>query len=156
MFGKRVVVLGGAGFVGRAVVNELSKQGYEVRVGVRRPERFRDYALFPNTKLFAIKDYQDEALLKGTFENCDIVVNLLADLTAGIEALPSKDLVLANQKVKKAIELSQAKRVVSLSQIGAGCYSSRKYAFCSSWASQMRLCWRLPIPKTPFYVPAYC
>lgn len=119
MFGKRVVVLAGAGFVGRAVVNELSKQGYQVRVSVRRPERFRDYALFPNTKVFAIKDFQDEAVLKNAFEDADIVVNLLSDLTAGIEAVPTKDLVVANQKVKKAIELSSVQRVISLSQIGA-------------------------------------
>ncbi|WP_024850281.1 NAD(P)H-binding protein [Hydrogenovibrio kuenenii] len=119
MFGKKVVVLAGAGFVGRSVVNELSKQGYQVRVCVRRPERFRDYGLFPNTKVFAIKDYQDEAVLKSALEDVDVVVNLLADLTAGIEAVPTKDLVVANQKVKKAVELSSAQRVISLSQLGA-------------------------------------
>lgn len=119
MFGKRVVVFGGAGFVGRAVVNELSNQGYQVRVAVRRPERFRDYALFPNVKLVCVKDYQDEIQLKAALIDTDVVINLLSDLTAGPELLSTNELVKANQKVKKVMELLSVQRVISLSQIGA-------------------------------------
>ena len=36
--GRLVTVIGGSGFVGRHVVQALSKRGYRVRVGVRRPE----------------------------------------------------------------------------------------------------------------------
>ncbi|MDX1796899.1 MAG: NAD(P)H-binding protein, partial [Hydrogenovibrio sp.] len=74
MFGKKVVVLGGTGVVGRAVINELSKQGYETRVAVRRPERFRDFALFPGTKLATLSSYDDVDQLKALFADTDIVI----------------------------------------------------------------------------------
>lgn len=119
MFGKKVVVLGGTGFVGRAVVNELSKQGYETRVAVRRPERFRDFALFPKTKLVALSSYGDASQLKALFADADIVLDLLADLTIGTERVAESDLVQVTQQVKRAIESSSVKRVVALSQIGA-------------------------------------
>ena len=49
ILGNKVSVFGGTGFVGREVVNELSKAGYEVTLLVRRPERYRDFALYANT-----------------------------------------------------------------------------------------------------------
>lgn len=119
MFGKKVVVLGGTGVVGRAVINELSKQGYETRVAVRRPERFRDFALFPGTKLATLSSYDDVDQLKALFADTDIVIDLLADLTVGTERVAEEDLVKATQQLKKAIELSEIKRVIALSQIGA-------------------------------------
>lgn len=36
--GKLVTIIGGSGFVGRHLVQELAAQGYRIRVGVRRPD----------------------------------------------------------------------------------------------------------------------
>ncbi|MDG4812153.1 NAD(P)H-binding protein [Hydrogenovibrio sp. 3SP14C1] len=125
MTGNKVVVLGGTGFIGRSVVNELSKSGYEISVVVRRPERFRDYMLYKNTKLVQIDSLLDSEGLKKAFMGTDVVVNLTADLTAKTEAVSEKDIVAVNQQIKKAVESAGIKRVVALSQIGADANNAR-------------------------------
>jgi len=113
------VVLGGTGFIGRAVVNALSKHGYEISVVVRRPERFRDYLLFPKTKLVQMDSLLSSEALVRVFKHAGLIVNCLADLTLKTEAVEENDYVAVHQQIKKAIETAQVKRVISVSQIGA-------------------------------------
>lgn len=119
MANKKAVVLGGTGFIGRAVVSALSKQGYENKVVVRRPERFRDYLLFPNTKLVQLDTLLSTEALAKVFKDADVIVNCLADLTLNTEAVDEKDYVTVHQQIKKAAETVHVKRVISLSKIGA-------------------------------------
>ncbi|AZR82924.1 NAD(P)H-binding protein [Thiomicrospira sp. S5] len=125
MTGNKVVVLGGTGFVGRSVVNELSKNGYEISVVVRRPERFREFLLFPKTRLVQLDSLLQTDGLKAILKGADIVVNLTADMTAKTEAVVDKELVQVNQQIKKAVESAGVKRVLSLSQIGADAGNAR-------------------------------
>ncbi|MBN2864378.1 MAG: NAD(P)H-binding protein [Thiotrichales bacterium] len=118
MLGKKVVVIGGVGFVGRAVVNELSKQGYETTVCVRRLERYREFALFPKTRLAHLPELSDVALNK-VMAGQDILINLTADMTAGTEALEIDKLVAATQKIKQVADHQGIKRVIQFTQIGA-------------------------------------
>jgi len=119
MVSNKVVVLGGTGFIGRAVVNALSKHGYEISVVVRRPERFRDYLLFPKTKLVQMDSLLSSEALVRVFKHAGLIVNCLADLTLKTEAVEENDYVAVHQQIKKAIETAQVKRVISVSQIGA-------------------------------------
>jgi len=116
MFGKKVVVLGASGFVGHAVVNELSKQGYEIVCCVRRPDRHRDLALYPNTKLVQVMEPTSESL-QSVLNGQNIVVNLLSDPSLASEA--PEDLVDLTQKLKQACDLTGIQRILQLSQIGA-------------------------------------
>lgn len=118
MLGNKVVVLGGAGFVGRAVVNELSKQGFETSVCVRRLERYREYALYPNTKLVELSEYSDEALNQ-VMSGQDILVNLIADVTTGTESVEIGQQVEVTQRIKQVVDHAGIQRVMQLSQIGA-------------------------------------
>ncbi len=118
LLGKNVVVLGGTGFVGRAVVNELSKQGYNIDVVVRRPDRHRDFMLFPQAQLVEMKEITAENLDK-LFSQADVVFNLYADMTAKTENIPLEEMVDVAQAIKKSIEESNVQRYLSLSQIGA-------------------------------------
>ncbi len=141
MTGNKVVVLGGTGFVGRSVVNELSKNGYEISVVVRRPERFREFLLFPKTRLVQLDSLLQTDGLKAILKGADIVVNLTADMTAKTEAVVDKELVQVNQQIKKAVESAGVKRVLSLSQIGADA-GMPVMTGCISWVKRMRLCIR--------------
>lgn len=118
MLGKKVVVIGGVGFVGRAVVNELSKQGYETTVCVRRLERYRDIALYPNTRLAHLPDMSVAALSK-VMAGQDILINLTADMSAGPETLELDKLVLATQRIKQVSDQQGTKRIIQFTQIGA-------------------------------------
>lgn len=119
ILGNKVSVFGGTGFVGRPIINELSKAGYEVTLLVRRPERYRDFSLFPNTTVKPLTSYDDVEQLSTALSGADIVVNLTTDRSAGTEMIELKELVHANQKLKQAAEIAGVKRVLSLSQIGA-------------------------------------
>ncbi len=119
ILGNKVSVFGGTGFVGREVVNELSKAGYEVTLLVRRPERYRDYALYSNTVVKALTSYDDTEQLQAALDGADIVVNLTTDRSTGNELVEQSELVHVNQKIKSAAETAGVKRVLSLSQIGA-------------------------------------
>ncbi|BBP44909.1 complex I NDUFA9 subunit family protein [Thiosulfatimonas sediminis] len=119
MLQNTVTVFGGTGFVGRAVVNQLSKAGYNTKVVVRRPERFREFALYPQTKLAQLNSYEDAAALATILQGSDIVIDLIADRTTATEMVEKDDFDVVSQKMKSALETAGVKRVLSLSQIGA-------------------------------------
>lgn len=119
VLGNRVTVFSGTGFIGREVVNALSKAGYEIKLCVRRPERYRDFALYSGTKVVALTSYDELAQLEAVLKDSDIVINLTADRTNGTEMIELDRLVHVNQRIKHASERMGVKRVLSLSQIGA-------------------------------------
>ena len=119
ILGNKVSVFGGTGFVGREVVNELSKAGYEVTLLVRRPERYREFSLYSNTVVRALTSYDDAEQLKLALAGADIMVNLTTDRSAGNEMIDQSELMHINQKLKLAAESAGVKRVLSLSQMGA-------------------------------------
>ena len=79
---KLVTVFGGSGFVGRHVVNELARRGYQIRVAVRRPDlAFHLQPLGDVGQIQAIQanlryPWSVERAIKGA----DIVVNLVGIL----------------------------------------------------------------------------
>ncbi|MBN2865998.1 MAG: NAD(P)H-binding protein [Thiotrichales bacterium] len=119
VLGNRVTVFSGTGYIGREVVNALSKAGYEVKLCVRRPERYRDFALYNGTKVVALTSYDEPEQLDAVLKGSDIVINLTADRSNGTERIALDELVHVNQKIKAAVEHAGVKRVLSLSQIGA-------------------------------------
>lgn len=119
LLGNKVTVFGGTGFVGNSVINELSKAGYQLKVVVRRPERFREIMLFPNAKLFSLDSFDNNDALNESVAGSDIVVNLMVDRSTGTEMIEQDDLSHVAQKIKAACETAGVKRILSLSQIGA-------------------------------------
>ena len=76
---KQVVVLGGSGFVGSALVGKLDAAGYQVKVLTRRRESAKHLILLPNVEVVECNIMHDSALtnaLKGT----DAVINLVGIL----------------------------------------------------------------------------
>ncbi|KUJ71171.1 SDR family oxidoreductase [Thiomicrospira sp. WB1] len=122
---SKIVILGGGGMVGRAVINALSKQGLICDVLVRRPARYRDYRLYSGVRVRPLASLEDSAFLAKAFQGADAVINLLADLTAGPEAVEEDALVSATQQIKKAVETAKVPRVVALSHLGADAGNAR-------------------------------
>lgn len=75
----RVCILGGAGFVGRALCERLVEAGHEVCVITRRRERHKDLLVLPTLSLVE-GDAANEALLEREFRGMDAVINLVGIL----------------------------------------------------------------------------
>lgn len=74
-----VCVLGGTGFVGRHLVQQLVARGYKVRVPTRHRERHRDLLVLPSLNLVEA-DIHDVQVLREQFAGCDAVINLVGIL----------------------------------------------------------------------------
>jgi NADH dehydrogenase len=74
-----VCVLGGTGFIGRALVARLAADGHAVRVLTRDRTGHRDLLVMPSVRLLAA-DPHDPATLEREFAGCDVVVNLVGIL----------------------------------------------------------------------------
>jgi NADH dehydrogenase len=70
-----VALIGGAGFIGQAVIARLARSGVPMRVATRRPARARDLSVFPTVQLCAA-DPRDAASLQSLLKGCSAVVNL--------------------------------------------------------------------------------
>lgn len=76
---NRVCVLGGTGFVGKAIITRLVRQGCHVRVLTRRRERHRDLLVLPGVELIEA-DIQHLPALEHYFRDRDAVINLVGIL----------------------------------------------------------------------------
>ena len=79
MHAQRILVLGGSGFVGRALVPRLDAAGYAVTVPTRRRERARGLILLPRTEVIEA-DIHDPATLARLTAGHAVVINLVGIL----------------------------------------------------------------------------
>ncbi|HEY0562162.1 MAG TPA: complex I NDUFA9 subunit family protein [Methylophilus sp.] len=76
---KKVIVLGGSGFVGSSIVAKLDAAGYQVTVLTRRRESAKHLILLPKVHVMEC-DLFDQKKLKGLLEGHDVVINLVGIL----------------------------------------------------------------------------
>ena len=76
---RTLCVLGGTGFVGRALVQRLAGEGRQARVLTRYRERHRALLVLPTLELVQA-DVHDPQTLVEHFRGCDAVVNLVGIL----------------------------------------------------------------------------
>jgi NADH dehydrogenase len=79
MIPLKIVLLGGTGFVGRALAQRLVADGHQLRVLSRNLAAHRDRLLPPGVDLREC-DVYDAARLQAAFAGCDAVVNLIGIL----------------------------------------------------------------------------
>ncbi len=126
MRGRLVVLLGGSGFLGRHVAQELLGRGARLRVASRNPERA--FALKPLGNLgqvqFARCDVTRAESLAAVLAGADAVVNLAGAFSGGLDALQGR----GAGRIAAAARQAGAGAFVHVSAIGADADSPVDYA----------------------------
>lgn len=127
---KLVTIIGGSGFVGRYIARRMAKEGWRVRVAVRRPNE----ALFvkPYGAVGQVEPVQcnirDEASLRAVIGGADAVVNCVGILNhSGKNTFDAVQAEGAGRVARIAAELGVA-HLVQISAIGADAKSDSVYA----------------------------
>lgn len=76
---QEVLIIGGSGFVGKALANRLAARGIRVRIPTRRREAARELLLLPTANVIEA-DVFDDATLASLVRGVDAVVNLVGVL----------------------------------------------------------------------------
>ena len=124
-----VTVFGGSGLVGRYVVRRLAREGYRIRVAVRRPHLahfLRPMGMVGQIQIVAA-DLSDETLIQGALEGASAVVNLVGILNqSGRQRFKSLH-AEAPGMIARHANVHGAKRVIHISAIGADPKAPSRY-----------------------------
>lgn len=125
-----VTIFGGSGFVGRYIARRLAKQGWRVRVAVRRPNEamfVRPYGVVGQVEpIFA--NIRDEDSVRAAVHGADAVVNCVGSFdTRGAN---NADAVQADgaERIARVAAQESVPRMVHISAIGADADSDSDYA----------------------------
>ena len=124
---KRVLLLGGTGFVGRSLCERLIARGTELRVTVatRRAATARAVQFLPNVDPVEC-DVHDDARLAALLAGHDAVVNLIAILHGSAAEFERVHVRLA-QRLAAACAASGVSRVLQVSALGAAADAPSNY-----------------------------
>lgn len=117
----KIAVLGGTGFVGRALLARLAAEGHALTVLSRNPHAHLDRLLPPGTRV-ACGDVYDPEFLKARFQGQDAVVNLVGILNErgdngrGFQRAH----VGLTKLVVAACQLAGVRRLLQMSSLNAG------------------------------------
>ena len=114
---KNVLVLGGTGFVGASVCEQLVRQGWRVTVPTRRRAHAQHLVPLPSVTVLEV-DVQDEAELAHAVAGHEAVVNLVAILHGSQAAFQNVHVTLP-QKLARACVAGRVKQLVHVSALGA-------------------------------------
>mgnify|MGYP001602422172 CR=1 FL=1 len=121
-----ICLLGGTGFVGRAIADQATQRGIRVRVLTRSLPRARDLTVLPTVELMA-GDPHDERTLEGAFEGMDAAVNLVGVLhETGRQTFTAVHAELP-RKVAQACRASGIQHLVHVSALGASEKAPSRY-----------------------------
>ena len=122
---KKILVLGGTGFVGRHVCEKLAQLQIHVTVATRRRESARHLQILPLVDVVEISSL-DSAHLTPLLQGHDAVVSLIAILHGTEQAFEKTHVQIPKQLVE-ACKASGVKRVVHISALGASADSASMY-----------------------------
>jgi len=124
--GKLVVLLGGSGFFGRHLAQELLSRGARLRIASRHPQRA--YSLKPLGNLGQVQfvrcDVTSEAQAAAALAGADAVVNLVGAFSGDLDAVQGK----GAGRIAAAARLAGAGAFVHISANGADPESPIDYA----------------------------
>lgn len=120
---KKVLLLGGSGFVGTYIVNRLSQRGIEVTVPTRRRERTKALIMQPGVEM-PEANIHDEKTLTDLMRGHDVVINLVGILHSRDVKFPySQDFAEAHvelpKKIVAACKAAGVRRLVHMSALKA-------------------------------------
>ena len=125
---RKICIVGGTGFVGRHVVAELARHGYQLKVLTRRRERRRELLVIPTLELVEANVHQSEDL-REQFAGCDAVINLAGILneTSGSRRDFSSVHASLPATVAEACRLAGVKRLLHMSALKAAADAPSEY-----------------------------
>src|SRR5262245_12938114 len=126
----RICVLGGAGFIGRHIVEQLVERGDVVVVPTRRRERSKHLITLPTVDVVEA-DVHDPAALERLFARCDAVINLVGVLHSRGGNPYGPDFARAHvelpQKVVAACVRARVPRLLHMSALHASADGPSEY-----------------------------
>lgn len=127
---KLVTIYGGSGFVGRYIARRMAKEGWRVRVAVRRPNEaifVRPYGVVGQVEPI-LCNVRDDASVRAALKDADAVVNCVGILNAvGKNKFDAVQAEGAGRIARLAAEEGVA-HLVQISAIGADKNSDSDYA----------------------------
>ncbi|MFZ2268174.1 MAG: complex I NDUFA9 subunit family protein [Azonexus sp.] len=131
---KKVLLLGGSGFLGTYIANRLSQRGIEVTIPTRRRERTKALIIQPNVEMPEANIHCPETLAE-LVRGKDVVINLVGILHSRDVQLPySKDFAEAHvelpKKIIAACKATGVRRLVHMSALKADPKGASEY-LCS-------------------------
>ena len=126
---KLVTIYGGSGFVGRYVARRLAKEGWRVRVAVRRPNEaifVRPYGA-PGQVEPVLCNVRDDASVRAAMAGADAVVNCVGVINGlGKNTFEAVQVEGAGRVARLAAEMG-VPRLVHVSALGASADSGSNY-----------------------------
>lgn len=132
---KIVSIIGGSGFVGRAISKRALAAGHQVRVACRHPERVQDMKV-EGVKLYKA-NVTDGTGLDAAIAGADVVVNLVGVLHSRGSNTFEAAHVDGAQHVLQACKRADVKHYVHVSALGAAANPASSYARTKSQAEQL-------------------
>ena len=128
---KKVLLLGGSGFVGTYIANRLSEQGAKLTIPTRRRDRNKKQIMLPGVDM-PEADINDPAQLEALVRGQDVVINLVGILHSRDVKLPySRDFERAHvdlpKKVVAAMKATGVRRLVHMSPLKADVNAPSEY-----------------------------
>ena len=127
---KLVTIFGGSGFVGRYIARRMAKQGWRVRVAVRRPNEalfVRPYGVVGQVEP-VLANIRDDASVAAAIAGADAVVNCVGVLSErgrnGFDAVQTE----GAGRIARLAAAAGISQLVHLSAIGADNMSDSDYA----------------------------
>ena len=114
---KKILVLGGTGFVGRHVCEKLSRLSYRITVPTRRRENAKHIQHLPRLDVMEANIHDHAALIRLVAEH-DAVINLVAILHGNAAGFERAHVTLPRSLAQACNEVG-VKRVIHVSALGA-------------------------------------
>lgn len=127
---KLATIIGGSGFVGRYVVQQLAKQGYRIRVAVRRPHLAGRLRLLGDVGQISLiqTNIRYEPSIAKAIEGADLVVNLPGLLFQSGKQKFNAIHHIGAQNVAEAVAAQPGTKLIHMSALGADRTSKSLYA----------------------------
>jgi NADH dehydrogenase len=123
---SNVCILGGTGFVGRAIADHLTQRGIRVRVATRSEPRAMALRVLPTVEI-VVADPHDPAKLRECFDNMEGVVNLVGILHEGRGRTFQACHAELPARVLEACHASGVQHLLHMSALGASADAPSAY-----------------------------